>query len=162
MPVSPQMMGPCPSDTAEACSAPPPFSLGGFFRASGERSAPSRFADLSPARLGGLAPKPPWSASCCPVRTKMGLTAISIGLRWVNFHPFRGADRWAGTVASFLEISITVFDGGTLRLVRPWPMAGVRSFPSVVLPPFGVGAARGARVVLFLVRAGRYAVRMPL
>ncbi|KAJ4457083.1 hypothetical protein PAPYR_7593 [Paratrimastix pyriformis] len=102
------------------------------------------------------------SASCCPVRTKMGLTAISIGLRWVNFHPFRGADRWAGTVASFLEISITVFDGGTLRLVRPWPMAGVRSFPSVVLPPFGVGAARGARVVLFLVRAGRYAVRMPL
>ncbi|KAJ4454757.1 hypothetical protein PAPYR_10444 [Paratrimastix pyriformis] len=88
--------GALPSDTAEACSAPP-FSLGGFFRASGERSGlcflrerahamlmlagrcwvsgsrreptdrgswglappdlgscPSRFADLSPARLGVL------------------------------------------------------------------------------------------------------------
>ncbi|KAJ4454189.1 hypothetical protein PAPYR_11167 [Paratrimastix pyriformis] len=292
------MMGPCPSDTAEACSAPPPFSLGGFFRASGERSglcflrerahamlmlagrcwvsgsrreptdrgswgpcphpiwglAPTRFADLSPARLGGSCPQAdlevlpawprvvprdqcglspayvgcgfrtgwfsplfatllaadrvftpftrltrarrpvdfarhwagdpcwpsccgsflvasrrvcalimgdvvypgppdylcflfdsqqaapplgvgstgvdtgagerPWgggSASCCPVRTKMGLTAISVGLRRVNFHPFRGADyRWAGTVASF---PIPVFDGGALRLVRrhgPW------------------------------------------
>ncbi|KAJ4454575.1 hypothetical protein PAPYR_10657 [Paratrimastix pyriformis] len=42
----------------------------------------------------------------------------------VNFHPFRGADyRWAGTVASSLEISITVFDGGTLCLAcrhGPW------------------------------------------